>query len=112
MGTENENKSDRLNLRVTPDQRRLFQVAADLEKTNLTAFILEAARVRAEQKLADQDRFALPPARLRAFMEALDRPPRDIPRLRRLMREPSVLERETDAARTDSAGRDVSTDEV
>lgn len=109
---ESKSKSDRLNLRVTPEQRRLFQEAADLEKTNLTAFILDAARIRAEQRLADQDQFALPPGRLRAFMKALDRPPRKIPRLHRLMRESSALERETDAPRTDAPRRDTSTDEV
>ena len=103
---ENAPKTDRLNLRVTSDLRELFQVAADLENTNLTAFILEAARVRAEQTLADQDRFALSPERFHAFLDALERPPRHIPRLQRLMNEPSVLERADDASRTDSTSPD------
>ena len=106
---DNATKSDRLNLRVTSDLRRLLEVAADLEHKNLTAFILEAARVRAEQRLADQDRFAVSPQRFQAFMEALERPPRNIPRLRRLMNEPSVLERDEDAPRTRSPRPDDST---
>jgi uncharacterized protein (DUF1778 family) len=96
-------KSERLNLRVSAELRQLLQVAADLENTNLTAFILEAARVRAEQRLADQDRFELPAERFEAFMDALERPARILPRLRRLMREPSVLEQDDDATRTDPA---------
>jgi uncharacterized protein (DUF1778 family) len=96
-------KSERLNLRVSAELRQLLQVAADLESTNLSAFVLEAARVRAEQRLADQDRFEVPPERFEAFMDALERSPRSIPRLRRLMSEPSVLERDDDAARTDPA---------
>jgi uncharacterized protein (DUF1778 family) len=104
---ENATKTDRLNLRVTADLRQLCQAAADLENTNLTAFILEAARVRAERRLADQDRFALPPARLKGFLAALERPHHEIPRLQRLMNEPSVLEQnDDDAARTDTSSRD------
>ena len=109
---EHATKTDRLNLRVTSDLRQLLQVAADLENTNLTAFILDAARVRAEQRLADQDRFAVPPERFQAFLKALERPSRHIPRLQRLMNEPSVLERAHDASRTDSPSLDDSAGEL
>lgn len=109
---ENATKTDRLNLRVTSDLRQLFQVAADLENKNLTAFILEAARVRAEQRLADQDRFAVSPERVQEFLEALERPPRHIPRLQQLMNEPSVLERDNNASRTDSPSLDDSAGEL
>ena len=86
-------KSDRLNLRVTSEMRQLLQTAADLESKNLTAFVLEAARVRAEQALADQSQFSVSSDRFSAFMEALERPPRELANLRRLMQEPSLLER-------------------
>jgi uncharacterized protein (DUF1778 family) len=36
-----------------------------------------------------------------AFCEALDRPPRDIPELRKLLTEPSVLDDQVDAADSD-----------
>lgn len=98
----NANKSDRLNLRVSPEQRRLLQAAAALEHKNLTAFILDAAQVRAEQQLADQRRFAVPPDRLAAFMEALERPPQTHPRLKRLLHEPSAIERQSNAPRANS----------
>jgi uncharacterized protein (DUF1778 family) len=49
--------------------------------------------VRADETLADRTRFGLDADRWKAFMEALDAPPREIPRLGRLLEEPSVFER-------------------
>jgi uncharacterized protein (DUF1778 family) len=86
-------KSDRLNLRIEPELRELFETAAAAAKMTLSAFILSSTRIRAEQELADRVHFSVTPEQWRAFMDALDRPPREIPRLRRLMSEPSVLER-------------------
>jgi len=91
-----ETKTDRLNLRVTPELRQLLVAAAELEKTSLTAFILEAGRVHAEQRLADQNRFTVSPKRFQAFLEALERPPRHIPRLETLMNEPPREEQSND----------------
>lgn len=85
-------KSDRLNLRIEPELRELFEEAAAAAKMTLSAFILAATRIRAEHQLADRVDFSVTPAQWKAFMDALDRPPRDLPRLQRLMQEPSVLE--------------------
>ncbi len=65
-------KDDRLNLRVTPEERKLLQAAADLENSTLTEFILKAARFRAEQTLADQTEFKIAPEKFQAFMAALE----------------------------------------
>jgi uncharacterized protein (DUF1778 family) len=46
-----------------------------------------------QQEQADQTHFVLSEEHWRAFTEALDRPARHIPRLEKLLREPSVLER-------------------
>jgi hypothetical protein len=61
--------------------------------------------VDAEQKMAvskeiahaDQTLFVLSDEQWRAFTEALDRPARHLPRLEKLLREPSVLERTMDS---------------
>jgi len=101
---ESPPKSDRLNLRVTSEMRRLLQLAADLENKNLTAFVLDAARMRAEQALADRSRFSIPPEQFQAFMAALERPERDQPALRRLTHEPSIVEQsdgDSDAGSTE-----------
>jgi uncharacterized protein (DUF1778 family) len=49
----------------------------------------------AEETLADRTRFVLNAEQWEAFLAALDAPPRDLPRLERLFREPSVFERGT-----------------
>ena len=46
----------------------------------------------------DQVHFALPPDRWRAFCEALDAPPRDIPALRKLLTEEGLFDEPRDAA--------------
>ena len=86
-------KSDRLNLRIEPELRNLFEEAAAAAKMTLSAFILSSTRIRAEQQLADRVHYSVSAGQWQAFMEALDRPPRELPRLQRLMSEPSVLER-------------------
>jgi uncharacterized protein (DUF1778 family) len=48
----------------------------------------------AERTLADVKHFELSPRRWQAFIGALDRPARKLPRLRRLLQEPSILDRQ------------------
>jgi uncharacterized protein (DUF1778 family) len=42
--------------------------------------------------LAAQTRFVLPEAQMNAFYAALDQPAKSIPRLRKLLKKPSVFE--------------------
>jgi uncharacterized protein (DUF1778 family) len=90
-------KTDRLNLRIEPPLRELFEAAAKSANMTLSSFILGATRMRAEQVLADRVHFSVPPEQWKAFMDALDRPPRTIPRLQRLMQQPSVFEQVVDS---------------
>ncbi|MFO7563871.1 MAG: DUF1778 domain-containing protein [Enhygromyxa sp.] len=87
-------KSDRLNLRMEPELRELFKEAAAAANMTLSAFILSSTRIRAEQQLAHRVDYSVTAEQWQAFMVALDRPPRELPRLQRLMHEPSVLERD------------------
>ena len=87
-------RASRLNLRATERQKRLFETAASRRGVTVTKFVLESAETRAEEILADERHFVLPPERWKAFVAALDRPARSKPRLRRLLREASVLERD------------------
>ena len=91
--TARPRRTTRLNLRATEKQKRLFEAVAARQDVTVTDFILESASLRAEQILAEERHFVLPPARWKAFLAALDRPARRNPRLRRLLSEPSVLER-------------------
>lgn len=83
----------RFQLRATASEEKLIKVAAEKQGVNVTDFIMRSAREKAEQALAEQTRFVVDDKQWKAFMAALDRPPRDKPRLRRLFAEPHVARR-------------------
>jgi uncharacterized protein (DUF1778 family) len=58
----------------------------------VSEFFLESALIRADETLARRTRFMLNADRWKAFLEALDADPRDLPRLQRLFQEKSVFE--------------------
>ncbi|HEX7376465.1 MAG TPA: DUF1778 domain-containing protein [Pirellulales bacterium] len=81
-----------LDLHLSPQAEQKLQAAASIAQCSVTEFVLESALLRADEKLADRSRFGLDADRWRAFIEALDADPRDLPRLRRLFQERSVFE--------------------
>jgi uncharacterized protein (DUF1778 family) len=85
-------RTERLNVRVTEDQARLIRLAAQRTRANISSFLVESACLRAEESLASQRHFEYSEEQWAAFTAALDRPPRVLPRLRKLLAEPSVLE--------------------
>ncbi len=85
-------KVERLELRTSPRQAEVIRQAATVTEKTVTAFILDAATLEAQRTLADQRLFSLDPARWQRFVNALDHPAKEKPRLRALMRRPSVLE--------------------
>jgi uncharacterized protein (DUF1778 family) len=89
-----QTKNQKVDLRLTPSAKAFLQTAAQAAQRTLSEFVLESAMRRAEETLPDRQRFGLDAARWEAFQAALDAPPRAIPRLTRLMQEPSVFERE------------------
>ena len=86
-------KAARLNLRATSKQDALIRKAAALLGRNVTEFVLDSACANAEQVLVDKRHFVLNDGAWTRFMAALDRPAIDRPRLRKLLTEPSVLNR-------------------
>jgi len=86
-------KGDRIALRASQEQRELIGRASEATSTTLSDFVLRASIARAEEVLAARRDFLLPPDRWNAFVEMLDRPPVEKPRLRRLLTEPSILEK-------------------
>jgi uncharacterized protein (DUF1778 family) len=85
-------RSAKLDLRLTPDAKVTLTAAAAAARRSVSEFVLESALVRAEETLADRRRFVLSAERWKAFLELLDAPSRDIPRLKRLFRKRSVFE--------------------
>jgi len=84
-------RTEKLDLRLTAQAKHTLVAAARAQRRSLSEFVLESALVRAEEALADRRVFQLPPEKWEAFVAALDAPPRDLPRLRELLREPGVF---------------------
>lgn len=93
ISTPDQPRDRRFQLRATATDEKLIKVAAEKQGMNVTDFIMRSAREKAEQALSDQTRFVLDERQWKAFMAALDRPPKDKPRLRRLFTEPHVARR-------------------
>ncbi|MBV6304303.1 DUF1778 domain-containing protein [Candidimonas humi] len=85
------NRSEKLDLRLTAEAKHTLTAAALAQRRSLSEFVLESALGRAEETLADRRVFQLPPEKWEAFIAALDAPPRDLPRLRKLLKEQSVF---------------------
>ena len=86
-------RTNRLNIRATKTEKKLLETAAARQATTVSDFVLESACSRAEDILAEERNFELPPDRWKAFVCALDRPLQPKPRLKKLLSDPSVLER-------------------
>ena len=85
-------RESRWNLRVADETDSLVRQAAEETQRNLTEFVVDAAIAEAERTLADRTRFVLDEERWTSFVEALDRPVRDTPRLAKLFSKPTVFE--------------------
>ena len=85
-------RSEKLDLRLTPDAKMALQTAAAASNRSVSEFVLESALARADEALADRRSFGLNAAQWREFMAALDAPPRPLPRLERLFKEPGFFD--------------------
>ncbi|HET9661292.1 MAG TPA: DUF1778 domain-containing protein [Thermomicrobiales bacterium] len=85
-------RSEKLDLRLSVEDKQKLIAAAAAEERTLSDFVLRSALERANETLPDRRLFLLNPTQWQAFLDALDAPPRELPRIARLFREPSVLE--------------------
>jgi uncharacterized protein (DUF1778 family) len=74
-----------MDLRTTPEERKLIDRAVVATGTDLTDFVVTHASDAARRVLADRDRFDLAPGALQQWEELNARPARDLPGLRRLV---------------------------
>ena len=93
MSTPELPKDRRFQLRATASEETLIKVAAELQGLTVTDFIIRAARERAEESLANQTRFVVDENQWKLFLEALDRPAQEKPRLKKLFSEKHVAKR-------------------
>jgi len=85
-------RTTKLDLRLPPEAKERLNQAANEHRQSLSQFVLESALGRANETLASRQRFGLNAEQWGEFIAALDAPQREMPRLDRLMAEPSVFE--------------------
>lgn len=86
-------KSRRFELRATEEEMDRINVAVALGgETSIREFLMGAALAAADRRLLERTQFTLNASEYARFLEILDRPVQEKPRLRRLLNEPSVLE--------------------
>ncbi len=86
-------KRETLNIRIKPEVRDLIDRAAKSRGKNRTDFILDSARVAAEDTLLDQVIMTVSPQAFEQFQDRLDMPPNPNERLRKTMLTPAPWER-------------------
>lgn len=85
-------RSEKLDLRLTPEAKETLYAAAAAQKRSVSEFVLESALARAAETLPDRQHFGLDAKRWAAFMAALAAPPRPLPRLAKLLSEPGPFD--------------------
>jgi uncharacterized protein (DUF1778 family) len=85
-------KTERLNLRLTAVQDAILRRAAEARGEPVSDYVLRHAVEAAETDLADRRVFMLEDKAWRRLQQTLDGQPRPVPKLRRLLTEPSILD--------------------
>jgi uncharacterized protein (DUF1778 family) len=86
-------KSQRINFRISDAQESLLRRGANAKGQSMTDFIVESACTVAGCELAQERDLRLSPEKWKEFLAILDRPAVANPSLRRLLTEPSVIEK-------------------
>ena len=82
-------KTQRLELRLTEEQNTLIRSAATYTSRSISDFVLSAATLEAQRRLADQRLFLMDDEQYARFEEILEASPTDDPKLRKLFDRPS-----------------------
>jgi uncharacterized protein (DUF1778 family) len=90
--TQPPTKSEKLDIRLTPDAKSMLQAAARERHTTISQFVINTALTAAGEVLAERGRVGLNAEQWVALMAALDAPPRRHERMERLLTEPSIFD--------------------
>jgi uncharacterized protein (DUF1778 family) len=82
LAAMSEAKSERINVRLTPDALETIRAAANVQQQDLTSFVLGAAMERARAVLAEDRILRLTPVEVNQLEKALDSEPEVVPQLR------------------------------
>jgi uncharacterized protein (DUF1778 family) len=80
-------RRERLEARITPEQKALFQSAAQLTGRSLTDFIVSSVQAAAEEAVRTHQMLELTARETEAFLAALQDPPSPNERLRSAVRQ-------------------------
>lgn len=83
----------RVSFRVDAAEKALICRAAEVLRTSVSAFVVEASVQRAQALLTDRTRFSLSARQMKAFMDALDAPPSNPDALKTLLNHEAPWER-------------------
>ena len=89
---EGSKRSHKLDIRISPEAKRVLQEAARDRHTTISQFVIDSALAAAQEVLTERTRIGLSSEQWTAFMAALDAPPARHSRMERLLREPTVLD--------------------
>jgi uncharacterized protein (DUF1778 family) len=82
----------RFSARVAERDERTIRLGAELRHTNVSEYIINAAKTQAEIDLADRTTFVVSEEKMKEFYEALDRPVEEKPELKRLFAEKTIFD--------------------
>lgn len=82
-----------LNIRIKREERSFIDRAAKMRGKNRTDFILDAARLAAEEALLDRTLITASPKAYAEFLKRLDLPPRPNAQLRKTMQTRSLWDK-------------------
>jgi len=81
-----------LHMRILPEDRSLIDLAAELMGKNRTDFVLDAARLAAQNILLDRAVIPVSQSAYAAFVALIDAPPQPNERLQKSLQTPAVWE--------------------
>jgi uncharacterized protein (DUF1778 family) len=82
-------RSERLEVRTTPEERSVIDRAVAATGSDLTEFVVSNLTIAAGRVLADRSHFELDDEARRCWDEINERPARELPGLRALMNRPT-----------------------
>ncbi|MFA6011339.1 MAG: DUF1778 domain-containing protein [Desulfobacteraceae bacterium] len=85
-------RTSKLDLRLSQEAKQTLSAAARVAQCSVSQFVLSSALERAAETLAERQHFHLDAEQWEAFMTALETPPRAVPQLQKLLREPSPFD--------------------
>ncbi|MCB1446919.1 MAG: DUF1778 domain-containing protein [Rhizobiaceae bacterium] len=85
-------RSDKIDIRISPSAKRILQEAAREQHTTISQFVIDSALSTARELLIERSRIGLDTEQWRTFVAALDAPPQRHDRMERLLREPTILD--------------------